>query len=262
MDKNRSIKTSIIVTMLSLLVFQGVFFAVLVLKLAIKFKLVLLFFGTTALYHALFIILLARRADQFRIEPEGRQLSRVNLANFLTMVRLSSLPTICFLVVLSRQYSLMSVLLVFITVVFLTDLFDGALSRMTHQVTHIGKLLDSFSDYLVLMVISIAFIIYNLIPVWFFITVIVRGSIMITGMSVLTRRRGYLKPQTSFIGKASFFAIMVLYAYEILALVIDRQHWAHTLAEILEYIVGSILVVSIIDKVLYFASELKTVKSK
>lgn len=248
--------------MVSLLAFQCVFFTVLVLKVAIKIKIALLFYGIAILYHAVLVYMLVRRADQFRIEPEERQLTRVNFANFLTMTRLSSLPAICFMIVLSREYSLMGVLLVFITVVFLTDLFDGALSRMTHQITHIGKLMDSFSDYLVLMVISIAFIIYDLIPVWFFVTVFVRGFVMIIGMMILTKRRGYLKPQTSFIGKASFFAIMVLYAYEIFAVVLSRESWAHSLAAVLEYVVGVILVVSVVDKVVYFVSELKTVKSK
>ncbi len=262
MDVKKSITASIIITMSSLLLFQSGFFTILVLKVAIRLKILLLFYVTTVLYHTIFIYLLVRRRDQFRTEPQGRQLSRVNFANFLTMTRLSSLPTICFMVVLSRQYSILTVLLVFISVVFLTDLFDGALSRLTHQITRIGKLMDSFSDYLGLMVISIAFIIYNLIPIWFFITLFVRGFVMIVGMWVLTRRRGYLKPQTSFIGKASFFAIMVLYAYEIFALVLAREGWAHTVANILEYIVGVILVVSIVDKLVYFTTELKTVKSK
>ncbi len=262
MDETRSIRNSIVITMTSLLLFQCVFFALLVLKMAIKLKIALLFFGVTIFYHALFIYLLLRRVEQFRTEPEGRQLTRVNFANMLTMTRLSSLPTICFLIVMSRQYSLMVVLLIFISLVFLTDLFDGALSRLTHQVTHIGKLMDSFSDYLLLMVISIAFIIYELIPIWFFVTVFVRGFVMIIGMSVLTRRRGYLKPQTSFIGKASFFAIMVLYAYEIFALLLSKHNWAHTLASVLEYVVEAILIVSIVDKILYFASELRAVKSK
>lgn len=262
MDEKRSITASIIVTMISLLVFQCIFFTVLVLTAAIKFRIAILYFGVAVLYHAIFIYVLVRRADDFRIEPEGRQLTKVNFANFLTMTRLSSLPSIVFMVVLSRQYSLMGVLLVFISVVFLTDLFDGALSRMTHQITRIGKLMDSFSDYLLLVVISVAFIIYGLIPLWFFATVFVRAFVMIIGMAILTRRRGFLKPQTSFIGKASFFAIMFLYSYEILALLLSRQNWAHVLASALEYVVGVILVVSVVDKILFFVSELKAVKSK
>lgn len=262
MDTRKSITTSIVLTMSSLLIFQSAFFTVLVLKVVIKLKLALLFYVITIIYHAVFIYLLVRRRDQFRVEPEGRQLSRVNIANILTMTRLSSLPTICFMIVLSRQYPILTVLLIFISVVFLTDLFDGALSRMTHQITHIGRLMDSFSDYLGLMVISIAFIIYELIPVWFFVLIFVRGLLMMAGMAVLTRLRGYLKPQTSFLGKASFFAIMVLYAYEILALLISREGWAHTVAIVLEYVVGAILIISLVDKVLYFAAELRTVKSK
>lgn len=262
MGAKRSITISIIITMGSLLLFQCLFFTILTIKLEIKFRVALIFYATTLVYHALFIYLLIRRRHQFRIEPTGVQLTRVNFANFLTMVRLSSLPTICYMIVLSRHFSMMPVLLVFISVVFLTDLFDGALSRLTHQITHIGKLMDSFSDYLLLMVISIAFLAYSLIPVWFFVLLFVRGFTMIVGMYVLTRKRGYLKPETSFLGKASFFAIMFLYAYEIFARVASQYSWSHVIALVFEYIVGAILVASIVDKLLYIASALKMVKSK
>ena len=262
MDARRAITSSILLTMGALFLFQCLFFTVLILKLTVKVRIGLTFYAVAFVYHAILTYMLLQRRDQFQIEPEGTQLSKVNFANFLTMIRLTSLPTICFMIVLSRQYSILPVLVIFISVVFLTDLFDGALSRMTHQITKIGRQMDSFSDYLGLMVISIAFIVYGLIPVWFFVALFVRGFIMIVGMWVVTRRRGYLKPDTSFLGKASFFAIMVLYAFELFAVLMARWSWTSLAASILEYVVGVILLVSIIDKLVYFSSELKAIAKK
>lgn len=261
-SRSKTITASILFAMGALFVFQCVFFAVVAMKLSIRVRIGLLFCLSTFVYHAVITILLLQRSDQFRTEPEGRQLSRVNLANLLTMTRLSSLPTVCFLIVLSRRYSIFTLLLVFLSLVFLTDLLDGSLSRMTHQVTKIGKQMDSFSDYLLLMVISIAFLVYGLLPLWFFVAIFVRGFVMIIGMFVLTKRRGYLKPETSFIGKASFFAIMVLYAFEVFRLLMASAAWAHLAGTILEYVVGAILVVSIVDKLHYFSSELKAIERK
>lgn len=258
----RAISTSILLTMGALFLLQCLFFAIVALKLAVRARFGLLFFLTTFAYHGVITVLLLQRADQFQVEPGGRQLSRVNLANLLTMTRLSSLPTVCFLIILSRRYSVLALLLVFLSLVFLTDLLDGSLSRLTHQVTKIGKQMDSFSDYLLLMVISIAFLVYGLVPLWFFVGIFVRGFVMIIGMFVLTKRRGYLKPETSFMGKASFFSIMVLYAFEIFRLLLVSSSWAGTVGTILEYVVGAILVVSIGDKIRYFTSELKAIEKK
>lgn len=262
MARKGTISASITLTMGALFLFQVVFFGVLMWKCGIPLPIGLLFLGLSMGYNLIFLVVLLRRKSEFQVEPDGRLLTRVNLANILTMIRLTSLPTICFMIVLARDYRMLPILLVFVTLVFLTDLLDGALSRMTHQVTKIGRLMDSFSDYLVLMVISIAFLVYRLIPAWFFVAIFARGFTMIIGMAILTRKRGYLKPETSFIGKASVFAIMVLYAYEIFTLVLSRYDWTHRVAEILEYAVGVFVVVSIVDKLVFFNSQMKAIDKK
>ncbi len=262
MKPKGSIAASILLTWGSLFLFQCVFFSAIAVRYGFRLAVELGFLGTAVVYHLVMLWLLLQRKDQFQIEPEGISLERVNLANILTMTRLSSLPTIAFLIVLARERSILVILLVFVTIIFLTDMLDGALSRMTHQVTKIGKVMDSFSDYLVLGVISIAFLAYRLIPSWFFAAIVLRSLTMIVGMTALTHKRGYLRPETSLIGKASIFAVMVLYAFEILALLVATWRWTGLVVTILEYTVGVFLVVSIVDKLVYFSTQMKAASKK
>ncbi len=257
-----SIAASILLTWGLLFLFQCLFFSAIALRYSFRLAMELSFLATATVYHLVMLGLLLQRKDQFQIEPEGIPLQRVNPANILTMTRLSSLPTIAFLILLARDRPVLIILLVFVTIIFLTDLLDGALSRSTHQVTKIGKVMDSFSDYLVLGVISIAFLAYRLIPAWFFAAIVARSLTMIVGMTLLTRRRGFLRPETSFIGKASIFAVMVLYAFEILTLLVTGSRWTEVVGRVLEYAVGIFLVVSIVDKLVYFGTQMKAASKK
>ncbi len=262
MKPREPIAASILLTMSALFAVQCVFFAGISVRYGLRLRIGLGFLATSFVYHGILVFLLLRRTSQFQIEPDGVPLKRVNLANILTMIRLSSLPTVCFMIVLQKSHPLLPLLLAFVIVVFLTDLLDGNLSRLTHQVTKIGRVMDSFSDYLVLMVISIAFLAYGLVPAWFFAAIFVRGFTMIIGMAILTRKRGYLKPETSFIGKASVFAVMVLYAYTFLRMALATSRWAETVDVVLVDAVGAFVVVSIVDKLLYFRIRMREASRK
>ena len=55
--------------------------------------------GISAAYHGLLTLFLFLRSGDFRVEGSREPLTRVNLATTLTFVRLSSLPTVVFLVI-------------------------------------------------------------------------------------------------------------------------------------------------------------------
>ncbi|MEW5815007.1 MAG: CDP-alcohol phosphatidyltransferase family protein [Spirochaetota bacterium] len=190
--------------------------------------------------------------DYFRLEPSGEKLSSINFTNLITLYRLSSLPTISYLIILSIKHAVKPVLLIFTSVCFITDLFDGFIARKTNQVTRIGKYMDSASDYSLLFVISIALIIFKLIPLWFFILITFRLLYQGLAEIVLFYRRGYLKHDTSFLGKASIFATMVLYAFEILREIDIPFLGNKNFVNILEYLAGIIVAASIVDKFLLF----------
>ncbi|MCK7514808.1 MAG: CDP-alcohol phosphatidyltransferase family protein [Desulfobacterales bacterium] len=112
-------------------------------------------------------------------------LARVNLANEVTLARMSTLPTLLILIVASKEYSIQTPLLVLVALVFVTDFADGWISRASRQVTFMGRMLDAISDYCVLIVLSIVFYYYELIPGWFFWVVIFRLVFQGAGMAVL-----------------------------------------------------------------------------
>ena len=56
---------------------------------------------------------------------------------------------------------------------------------------------------------------YDLIPLWFFILIMGRLILFAIGMAWLALREGKANPLATFLGKASIFALMVLYAMEI-----------------------------------------------
>lgn len=214
------------------------------------------FLLTTTAFHAFLIGVLLFLKDNFYIESTGERLSRVNLANAITLFRISALPTILFLVIAAKDFRIRIPLLVLVMIVFLSDFADGFVSRMGKQATKIGSMLDSGSDYLLLVVLSFAFYYYLLIPGWFLLLVFARlsiQSIMVFILMAVNRRND---SRTSPLGKVAVASLMVLYTAEILEIVIGPP--AQEILVGLEHLAALILVASIVDKALLFARGLRT----
>ena len=245
----RSIITCVAVILSSQLLFYGILF----LSFGFDPLRSMLFGFSTAAFHSLITILLIRMRHLFKTVPEGLTLSKVNIANILTLFRLFALPTVLFLVIEWHTGQPIGViLLVFMSIVFLTDLLDGISSRTAHRVTRIGKLLDSFADYLSLYVLTISFFILQLVPLWLFLLILFRGLLVWTGMAVLVVRKGSVDFKTSFMGKASIFAIMTMYALEVLNYLIPSMISNPLILSTVEFITALIIVASIIDKIIAF----------
>ena len=70
---------------------------------------------------------------------------------------------------MNTHFSEMKILLpIVLALVFLTDSFDGQIARRTNQITKIGQMLDSISDYSLLVVISVVYYRNEIVPLWFF----------------------------------------------------------------------------------------------
>ncbi len=191
----------------------------------------------------------------------GERLRRVNFANVLSLVRLSSAPTVLWLVLLARTYRVGPVVVPLTALVFLTDLLDGQISRRTRQVTRIGRYLDSSSDYTVLLVVAVALVDYQLISAWLFTIVVVRLGLHLLGQIVLLIARGWRIPfRTSFLGKASVFAIMTLFAISVLRLIDGLPAWLTAVHSGAEYLTAAICVLSLIEKVYEFAVDAATTR--
>lgn len=210
-----------------------------------------LYGGITFVYHALLTTFLLSRKQDFRVEGMPAPLTRVNLSNSLTFARLSSIPTILFLIIQASSYPLVPVLLPFACLVFATDFLDGVVARKRHQVTFVGRYLDSTSDYVMIVAVSIVFLYYALIPVWFFILVISRLVLFAFGMALLALREGKADPVATFLGKASIFATMVLYVLELAQLFGVPVIGKPVVVTIIEWVVAGIIVASVVDKAIF-----------
>ncbi len=205
-------------------------------------------------YYGCFLALLFLFKNSFIKIPSGERLERVNLANAVTMFRLTSMPTILFLVLAAKEYSIRLPLLCLVVLVFATDFVDGYISRKAGEVTKVGKMMDSASDYSLLIVLSVVFYYFELVPPWFFLIVAARLGLQVILVFALIFINRKVEPKTTFLGKAAVASIMVLYAIEVLRLIFNIERLP--LFVVLEYIVVVIVAVSMVDKVLAFAREL------
>lgn len=212
------------------------------------------FFVATACYHALLLVLLFLFKQDFAKVPSGEKLDRVNLANRITLFRLTSMPTLLFLVLASKDFRIRLPLLGLVVLVFATDFADGYVSRTAGEVTRIGKMMDSVSDYVLLIVLTIVFYYFSLVPPWFFLLVTARLLLQVFFMALLFLINKKVEPKTTFMGKAAVASIMVLYAVEVLRLIFGIGRVVPVV--VLEWAVAAIVLVSMVDKVLAFAREL------
>lgn len=254
----RPIVRSIAFTSAALLAAQCVIFALYAVPYRFSGRYVLPFAIGTLAFHAVILAALYGFRNDFVKLPGGEPLDRVNLANRITLFRLSTLPTLFILILASKDYRIRAPLIVLVAAVFITDFLDGLVSRQGHEVTRIGKMLDSASDYAVLFVISIVYYYYHIIPAWFLWLLCVRlvgqGCMMLVVLFV----KKSVTPKTSFMGKLTIAMTMGLYTFELLRFIATLPERAYAAAE---YTVGVIVALSIFDKVGIMIADLKTTAS-
>lgn len=241
---------SVVATVLASTAVQAGLFVVIADTYGVSGYFVRLFFLVMGLSNlTLLAFLLIMRGD-FYILPEGTPLDRINLANVLSVMRVSSTPMVLFLLILSRDHDMAAFTIVFTSLVFLTDLFDGHVSRKHHQRTRIGVYLDAVSDYAILIAVSIAFDYYDLISRWLFIAVMFRLLFMFAGMAALLLYHGRVDAGSTLWGKILVSATMVLYAASLFELFDATAEAARRITAILEYAVAGVVLASTLEKVL------------
>ena len=244
---------------LSVLAQAGVFIAVTIIW-ATGLRRLVLFIPVTLVYHGLLTAALLLRREDFRVESTGELLSRVNLSNTLTYIRLSSLPTVLFLVIQARDVpATLPVILPVICVVFATDFMDGIVARRRGQITFVGRYLDSSSDYVTLIGVGVILYVFGLLPLWFLLLVLARLILFAAGMAVLALREGKANPVSTFVGKMSVFALMVLYAMEVAQLFNVPIIGASGVVNVVEYVVAAVVAGSIVDKAIFLARRFSSV---
>jgi phosphatidylglycerophosphate synthase len=248
MSINGGLKKSILLHGVIFFIAQSALLIAVTLAYRMGLQRLALFLGISTAYHALMTGLLLHRSADFHIEGTSTPLSRVNLPNTLTFGRLSAIPSILFLIIQASSYPIMPVILPLMCAVFATDFIDGFVARRRKEITFVGRYLDSSSDYLMIVTVSIIFYYYELIPFWFFILILCRLVLFALGMVVLALREGKPNPLSTFLGKASIFALMVLYVMEIAGLFGVPWIGTELVVRIMEYLVALIVIISLVDK--------------
>jgi len=205
------------------------------------------------IFHIGIYMFLRLTKDFFFLVETRQPLRSLNLANMITLLRISMLPSLTFLIISVKHYPVGAILLTAIALTFITDLLDGRISRAFHQITFIGKILDSVSDYSVLLVISITYFIYDLIPIWLFLMILGRLLFQAFGMLGLLIKHKSVEPKPTLFGKATVASIMILFALEpfkMLSLFDVKNYIMYV-----EFLVCIIVFLSVFDKAWFFHKE-------
>lgn len=259
MLKRWRLVSSITVTIVGLFAFQALFFFSLMALVGVEREEISYYLTVLLMVHAALLIFLVAMRDSFHVLPSRRPLDRINLTNVMTLIRISSTPTILYLLILAETYPVTTIIVIFTALVFLTDLLDGQISRRTGQITRIGQYLDSMSDYAVLIAVTIAFAHYSLIARWFFRLVMVRLLFQWVGMGLLLIVRGHVEPKTTLWGKTSVFATMTLYSVALLKLVPRAERVVSAVFPPLQYAAAGIVAFSVLEKGYALAMEFRHV---
>jgi len=251
---------SIVKTLLPYCLIQGIAFLIFYRVWLFPLHFLLFFFaGQLAFYTGVFLFLVKSKPFFYNIRT-GIQETVVNGANKITLFRITMLPFLVFLTLVSQKYHKESgnpmnsgpALTLVFALTFASDFFDGRVARARKLESYMGKILDSASDYLLLGVCAIAFFCYNLLKPWLFLVIIIRLLFNALVMLTLFKVQKKLDPQTTGLGKIAIAVIMILLVLEA-AKPLGLPFWVSYLEPIGAIIIG----VSLIDKLVYLIKGLK-----
>lgn len=224
-----------------------------------------LFVAVCLAFHGLLLAVLLHMRGFFVLNGSGEPLERINVSNVLSLFRLSSLPTLVFLLIVTHVSRTIFSIVPLIVLVFMSDLFDGYLARKLRQVTVIGQHLDSTTDYLVLFSLSVVLLSYGGIPLWFFLLLFVRLLLVTAGKAYIYFAHRRIEPRSSYLGRASVFSVMVVFAGKALDLVLELAgvtgRWSAVFSGVVDkllFMSAGILVASLCEKVRLLREEIRS----
>jgi len=130
----------------------------------------------------------------------------VNFPNLLTIVRILMIPLFVYLLVYGYTRWALGVFVV----AGLTDALDGAIARMWHQQTTLGRYLDPLADKMLLTAAFVALAALSWIPFWVLLIVVSRDIILLIGSVVMHLTQGDFDISPTLLGKTTTFLQLVL----------------------------------------------------
>ncbi len=93
-----------------------------------------------------------------------------------------------------------------IIVIWISDLLDGYFARKRNEISELGKIIDPLADKITVISITLILLVQGLIPVWFFIIIILRDLLILTGGAYIKNKHKIVLP-SNWAGKISVFII-------------------------------------------------------
>jgi cardiolipin synthase len=191
-----------------------------------------------------------------RLADEARWLT---MSNVLTCLRIVLAPFVA-LAIYSELWKLAFIIFLLAAG---TDLLDGYLARLFNEHTRLGRILDPIADkfFLVISLGSLVFVDspFIKVPIWFFILILVRESILLTGgylVMCITGGSESIKP--SIWGKLTTFMLIFFIAVGFWNhLIIQEQG---SIIDFLLVIISMLSLFSLFNYIKVVYGELKRVK--
>jgi cardiolipin synthase len=150
-------------------------------------------------------------------DPADRLLT---IPNLLSVLRLAGVPLFLYLLLGPRADGWALLVLVFAG---LSDWLDGKLARWLNQMSRLGALLDPAADRLYVFCTLLAFVVRDIVPLWFALVLVARE--VVVGLCLLVlKHRGWGPFEVTYLGKAATFNL--LYAFPLLLLAQGDSVWA------------------------------------
>lgn len=211
---------------------------------------ILLYGCASILLHVILFFFLLRFKLDFFNQSTNLPMKKINTANRITLLRISSLPTIAFLLRHKETFEIKTILPVLLVLVFLTDSFDGQIARRRKQITKMGQMLDSISDYSLLAVISVVYYWNHILPHWFFYLIFMRLSLQAIGMMIFILMKKPIETKSTWGGKITIATTMTLYVIELIRLYLPQNY--DPIFRMIEYLSGAIILAFYFEKAKIF----------
>jgi cardiolipin synthase len=126
------------------------------------------------------------------------------IPNLLSVIRLALVPVFLWLLLGPKADGWALAVLVYAGV---SDWADGKIARWLNQASRLGALLDPAADRLYTLATVVAFVLRDIVPLWFALVLIGRDILVAICIWAL-RRAGFSPPEVTYIGKAATFNLM------------------------------------------------------
>jgi cardiolipin synthase (CMP-forming) len=196
----------------------------------------------------------------------GKDIMFLNVSNVLSAIRFSLIPMLVVLFGLItgsiENLYLKIIILSFMVLVCLTDLFDGMLARKLNEVTKLGMVLDPFGDFVIITCFTILIFVKGVMGWWYFTLIMIRIPFLIIFMLILMALNIKFRLKTSFLGRLTTFYTLGFLGVATLRLFFIEPIGFFDRFLFIAQIIGSVIIVlSSAEKIKLFISYLKNQKS-